>query len=341
MLQATGHDIQSDDRPTLSALQQEFPQFTIWREVTGERTRYIARQARPGINPHTVITADLAELRTILANSTAPQRGPGLGGTLAAPNVARMYDYWRGGKDYHAADRRAANAVLAEFPEVAGIARANRGFVVRAVAHVAAQGIAQFLDVGAGLPAWPAIHQIAREHDPASTVVYVDNDDVVLAHARALLADGPTVTVAEGDLRDPQAILTHPTVQTAIGFDRPVCLLLAAVLHFLEPDEADHAVSVLTAALAPGSYLVISAGTSTGTDPVLVERLRTAYAGASVITARPEDEVIAWFTGFDLVPPGLVDVRDWRPHRTAPDPTRARAGARFLAGVGRKAVPWL
>jgi len=326
---------------TLRDLQREYPQFAIWREVTGERTRYIARRARPEVNPYTVVTADLGELGTILATSALPPQVPRRADEFAVPNIARMYDYWRGGKDYHAADRRAASQVLAQFPEVARIARANRAFVTRATARAAAHGVAQFLDVGAGLPAWPAVHQVAQQHQPDATVAYVDNDAVVLAHARALLAAGPAVTVAEGDLRDPEAILSHPAVRTVIGFDRPVCLLLAAVLHFLEPAEADHAVGVLTAPLAPGSYLVLSAGTATGTDPALVERLRTAYAGASVVTARTEDEIRGWFTGFDLLPPGLVDARDWRAGRARPGAARTRSAARFLAGTGRKPAPRL
>ncbi len=327
------------ERPILHEVQKEFPQFAIWREICGEHVHCIARRIDPATHPHTVVTATLTELRAVLAETARQQ--PPRPAVPAAPNIARMYSYWTHGKDHYAADRHAADTVQAAFPEVAQIARANRAFVTRAVAHVTAQGITQFADIGAGLPAWPAIHQIAHRHNPTAKVCYIDNDEIVLAHARALLAAGPNVTVAPGDLRKPADILAHPVVRIVIDFDRPACLILASVLHFLEPHEADEAVATLTAALAPGSYLVLSAGTSTGTDPALIERLRAAYTGTSPIAARTEQDITRWFTGLHLLPPGLADVRDWRPGHTARRARTRPTAARFLAGVGCKPPPAL
>ncbi len=324
------------DLPTLHDLQQQFPGFAIWRDVTGERVRYVAQRAHPGVSPHTVVCATTAELRAELAGSSA-QAPPARPCEVA--NVARMYDYWLGGKDNYATDREAASKVTAQFPEVARVARANRAFVARAVAHVAAQGITQFVDVGAGLPTSPNVHEVARRVTPAARVAYVDRDPIVLAHARALLATSPGIAVVPGDMRDPHAILASSDLRSVIDLARPVCFLLASVLHFLDPGEADALVAALTGVMVPGSYLIISAGTSTGTDPALIGRLRAAYAGTTIISARTEQQIAAWFTGLHLVPPGLVDVRDWRP--ALKRHARTPPAARFLGGLAHKPVRWL
>jgi hypothetical protein len=327
--------------PTLRQVRREFPQFEIWREAAPDRARYIARARDLRLNPHTVVTADLAELRDALAGKASGQQ-PAVPGPDRPPNIARMYSYLTSGKDHIAADRRAADAVLAHFPEIAAIARANREFVTGAVARIAAQGVAGFIDIGAGLPTALNVHQVVQYINPSAVTCYVDSDEMVLAHARALLAAGPRVTVAQGDLRDPAQILAHPALRTAIDLAQPVCLILASVLHFLQADEADTAVATLKDEVAPGSYLVISAGTCTGTDPVLLERLHAAYAGTSVITARTETDIAAWFGGWVLLPPGLPDVRDWRSDGLPRLPRRHPAGppaARFLAGIGRKPSP--
>ena len=254
----------------------------------------------------------------------------------AVPSIARMYNYWTGGKDHHPADRQAANSVLTDFPEVAAIARANRDFVTRAVAWVAARGISQFLDVGAGLPAEPAVHQTAQRVHPAARTVYVDNDRLVITHARALLAD-PGVAVVPGDLRDPASILADAAKAGAIDLGKPVCVLLAAILHFLSSDEADAAVVAFTRIMVPGSYLIVSAGTSTGTDPALLCRLRAAYSSTTIVTDRTAQEIEGWFHGLELVPPGVVDVQAWRPgcHLSSLAPVAAR----ILGGVGQKVHP--
>ena len=320
----------SDD---LTVLRAEFPAYKIWQEHTPGRARYVARSLRDGLNPHTVVTSDLAELR----NALEPARPAGMiPFTPDQPNIARMYDYWLQGKDHYSADRAAADEITEKFPEVAQIAQANRAFLVRAVRHVARQGITQFLDLGSGLPTSPNTHEVACEAAPDARVCYVDNDPVVLAHARALLAIDGKVSVATGDIRDPATFLTDPALTHLIDPATPVCVLLVSVLHFLTAAEADAAVAAIRHWMAPGSYLVISAGTSTGTDPELVRCLRAAYGDTAPVTGRTADEIAAWFDGFSLARPGLVDVWAWRPSdspRTLrPDVSRAR----FLAGVGRK-----
>jgi hypothetical protein len=320
---------------TLTAIRRDFPHFRIWREITGNRTRYIARRQQPAPGPHTVVTADLGELRSALASDSGQEYdGPAVPLGVPAPNIARIYDYLLGGKDHYAADRDAACGILADFPEVAQAARANRKFVTRAVHYTATQGITQYLDIGAGLPTSPAVHETAQQASPAARVAYVDNDPLVVAYTRALLALGPGVTVVPGDMRDPAAILTHPDLRLLLDLNQPLCILPASALHFLLPGEADATVAAFRAAMAPGSYLIVSAGTSTGTSPALLDRLRSAYANTSDITGRTAEDIAAWLTGLELIPPGLVDVQAWHPgihhHWLTPHT------ARILAAVARK-----
>ena len=295
----------------LISLRADFPGFRIWWEIIGDRVRYVARSLCLDVGPHTVVTGDLCELRAILGDAVSRLRSHGreVSSGAAAPNIAGMYNRWLRGQDNFEPDRLAADALVAEFPQVAQDARANREFVARAVAHVAAQGVSQFLDIGAGLPSSPTVHEIAQRADRSACVAYIDNDPVVVAHLRArMLLAGPGVVVVEGDVRQPHGILTCAGPLGLIDLGQPVCVILAAVLHFVTPAEADATVAALIAAVAPGSYLILSAGTSTGTDPVLIERLHAAYAGAAVVSGRTEAEIAAYFTGLDLEPPELTDV---------------------------------
>ena len=313
-------------------LQADYPGYRIWREITPGRDRYVVRSLLPGLSPHTVVTDDLGELRDLLQ----PAGGPDLAAfTTARANIARMYAHWLGGKDSFEADRAAADAILTRFPEVADVARANRAFLARAVRHVARQGVRQFIDIGAGLPASPNVHEVAREQVPDARVVYLDRDPVVLTHARALLAVDDNIGVLAGDIRDPARALAGLALARVIDPGEPVCVLLGSVLHFLAADEADEAVAAFRAWMAPGSYLVISAGTSTGTDPELLRQLQAAYAGTAPVTARTAAEITAWFGGLTLARPGVVDVWAWRPDSIL---RPAQSRARMLAGVGRKAA---
>ncbi len=180
---------------------------------------------------------------------------------VATPNIARMYDYFLHGKDNFAADREAAGALTAMMPQLPAVARANRAFVRRAVRFAAGQGIGQFIDVGAGLPTQGNVHEVARQAAPHARVVYVDNDPVVCAHGRALLADR-AARIIEADLRRPDQILSHPLTRELIDFAEPVTLLCTGVLHFVPDDDDPHAVIArFGAVMAPGSCLVISHGT--------------------------------------------------------------------------------
>jgi S-adenosyl methyltransferase len=305
----------------LATVQADFPGYEIWREVLPDRDRYVVRSLLPGLSPHTLVTDDLGELRGLLEPGS-PLRAPAF--TTTKANVARMYAHWLGGKDSFAADRAAADSILVRFPEVAGLARANRAFLARAVRYVARRGVAQFVDFGAGLPDSPNVREIAREQVPDARVAYVDHDPVVLSHARALLATDENTSVVAGDLRTPALALADPRLGRVI---------LACVLHFLAADDADAAAAWFRRWMAPGSYLVISAGTSTGTDPGLLRQLQAAVGDATPVTGRTAEEIAAWFDGLAMARPGVVDVQAWRPD-TLVRPFRSRA--RILAGVGRK-----
>jgi hypothetical protein len=314
----------------LAVLRSEFPGYRIWRELTPGRVRYVARSLRAGLNPHTVVTADISELRDVLE----PADGPDLAAfTTARANIAWLYDHWLGGEDSSETSRSAADAVLERFPEVADVARTNRAFLARAVRHVTRQGVSQFIAAGPGLPTSPNVHELAIAEVPDARFVYLDCDPLVLAPARALATADDKVGVVAGDIRDPARALADPAMARMIDIGEPVCVLLGSVLHFLAADEADQAVAEFRRWMSPGSYLVISAGTSTGTDSELLQQLQAACGDAGPVTWRTAGEIAAWFDGFSLARPGLVDVWAWRPDSLL---RPAQSRARMLAGVGRK-----
>jgi len=246
-----------------------------------------------------------------------------------------MYDYLLGGKDNLGIDRERAEEAIKVDPLLPRIVRENRAFLGRVVRFLADDcGIDQFLDIGTGLPTNDNVHQIAQRSGSGTQVVYVDNDPIVLAHGRALLASDDNTTVIQADLRDPQSILDHPDVQRLIDFDRPVALLLLAILHFV-PDEANPQalVDVLRDALPKGSYLAITHG-SADLRPDIVYKVEEIYARtASPATARSQEQIGAFFGDFELVEPGLVWVPWWRP---TVEPASDSDLVWFLGGVGRK-----
>jgi SAM-dependent methyltransferase len=255
------------------------------------------------------------------------------------PHIARMYDYYLGGKNHFAADRELADKVIAAIPGMRTGPRENREFLGRAVRSLAVEaGIRQFLDIGTGLPTTNSVHEVAQQVAPSSRVVYVDNDPLVLTHARALLTsskEGRTAYI-QADLRNPQEILSSPVVQSMLDFSQPVALLLLAVLQFI-PDEDGPAeiVATLRDALAPGSYLIAShvtnehnvAGSAAG------ER---AYQSRGVPLHMRESAEFAdiAFTGMELLPPGVVLVSDWRPSGSGPLPLANEVNC--YGGVARK-----
>ncbi|MEU4836495.1 SAM-dependent methyltransferase [Streptosporangium sp. NPDC023615] len=237
------------------------------------------------------------------------------------PSVARIYDYLLGGKDNFVSDRAAAEKLIELTPNAREGVRSNRRFLRRAVRFMTEAGIRQFLDIGAGLPTQENVHQVALGLAPESRVVYIDNDPIVLTHGRALLADNGQTIVLDGDLREPSAVLDDPQVNAHIDFDRPVGLLLLAVLHFVPDDDmAERIVTTLRDRLAPGSAVAISHLSFGDLPEDKVAEGRALYnrTSAGSATPRSREEITRFFDGFELVEPGLVSTDDWRPEADHP-----------------------
>ncbi|GAA5190697.1 SAM-dependent methyltransferase [Rugosimonospora acidiphila] len=237
------------------------------------------------------------------------------------PSVARMYDYYLGGKDNFAIDREAVGRVEAAMPEVRQLALENRAFLRRAVRYLVASGVRQFIDIGAGLPTAGNTHEVAQRAAPESRVVYVDNDPIVLAHGRALLAADELTTVIGADLRRPADVIGDPELRRLIDFSEPVGVLLIAMTHFLVEEEFEPVMGSLRDALAPGSHVALTHVTSDHHSPEAVVGVEAAYrATPTPIYFRRHDEILRLFDGFDLVEPGLVTIDAWRPDPADPAP---------------------
>ena len=257
----------------------------------------------------------------------------------SVPHPARRYNYWLGGKDHFAADRESGDAIAEAFPIVVELARANRKFLRRSVRFLAESGVRQFLDIGTGLPAPDNTHEVAQRVAPESRVVYVDNDPIVMTHARALMQGDPLGKTAylEADLRDPAAILRHPALRDTIDLDRPVGLLMLAVLHFVHDDaRATAVVQELLGALPPGSYLALSHGTMDFSTPAGIAAYEKMFAaGGTDVRARDRATLEGWFADTEIVAPGIVPVSDWHPEDQPADrPVSQDLG--IYAVVGRK-----
>ncbi|MEV1003318.1 SAM-dependent methyltransferase [Nonomuraea sp. NPDC050202] len=249
----------------------------------------------------------------------------------SAANSARMYDYYLGGKDHFPADIAAARKVIALQPNVRPAARENRHFLRRAVTYLTQEaGIQQFLDIGAGLPTAGNVHEIA----PEARVVYVDHDPVVITQARALLGGSDRVRVVMGDVRDPDAILEHPSVCRFLDFDEPLALLLVGLLHFVQDREGAYGVVArLRDALPSGSFAAISHGMSEGFDKGLVNNISNVYSSQMSHQLRTRAQVEPFLTGLDLVEPGLVPITEWRPDGISEGLTAREVG--IIGAVGR------
>ena len=247
------------------------------------------------------------------------------------PSIARVYDYLLDGKDNFAADREVAERLLAVAPLTAVVTRENRQFLARAVTWAANQGISQFIDLGCGMPTAPNTHETARAVTPGARVAYVDNDPVVLSHLHALVANGdPGVTVVDGDLREADTILE--AVAAGIDLGAPACLLMGYLLHFFPPDAARDLAARYVAALAPGSYIVLSAGRA---DDEAAKRGFGAYSsGGTQVYNHSVPEFTSFFGSLELVPPGVVDAREWRPDWEQPVHLPPRDG-QAIVGVAR------
>ena len=231
--------------------------------------------------------------------------------TVAHP--ARRYNYWLGGKDNFAADRASGDAIEAQYPDIRTAAVQNRRFLQRAVRFLTAEaGIRQFLDIGTGLPTADNTHEVAQLIAPDSRIVYVDNDPLVMVHARALLTSSPQgrTDYVEADLHDPRSILDDPKLREVLDLKQPLALMLVAVLHFVGDDQQAHAViRELLAQLAPGSYLVASHATG----DFLVDEDTRQKLSAYDFVLRDGDQFAGFFAGLDLLEPGITPITSWRP----------------------------
>jgi SAM-dependent methyltransferase len=262
-----------------------------------------------------------------------------LGIDTTKPHPARMYDYFLGGKNNFAVDRETAEKALQSWGTVRSAARENRAFLGRAVRYLVAEaGIRQFLDVGTGLPSANNVHEVAQDLVPSCRVVYVDNDPIVLAHARALLTSAPDGKTAyiHADFRDPEEILGDPAVRDTLDFTEPVALMLVAILHFLpDPDDPQRIIRTLLDALPSGSYLIASHVTPEH-DPGGVMGLERTYqaAGVPAQSRVVDDFADLAFAGLELADPGLTLVSEWRPDSTGPRPLPSEVN--WYGGVARK-----
>jgi hypothetical protein len=261
---------------------------------------------------------------------------------VTRPSIARVYDYFIGGKDNFAVDRMVAEQSLKFVPDAQEAGRACRAFLGRAVRWLAGEAaIRQFLDVGSGLPTQRNVHQVAHEVDPSIRVVYIDNDPMVLAHGRALLADEVTTTVVQADLREPHEILTHDAVRQYLDFTQPIGLLLLSILHHINDSEDPGRIArILREALPSGSYLaIIHFWDPAAEHPHVSVKVRQAEQvfNESLGTGRwrTRDEIMAYLGDFEMVGPGLVPLAEWRP---APGETIHQGDSYYtmLCGVARK-----
>jgi O-methyltransferase involved in polyketide biosynthesis len=246
------------------------------------------------------------------------------------PNTARVYSRLLGGKDHFPADRAEADLLLEIYPPLAEMVHENRAFIAEAVTWAATQGIGQFLDLGAGLPTNPSVHQTARAVLPGARVAYVDLDPMVLSHARALLA-APGVGAVAADLRDPAAVLGKAELRAVIDPAESVCVILGAVVHFLDAGTAREVIVGYARLIAPGSCLVISCATYD--DETLAKRLAAEYTAGQFVNHTRED-VVSFFAGLELVGPGVSEAQTWRAWH--PEPVMRHREGHVLAGVARR-----
>jgi SAM-dependent methyltransferase len=248
----------------------------------------------------------------------------------SCPNIARVYDYWLGGKDNFPADRAEAERLIAVYPQIPLLARQSRLFLTRAVQWTAKQGVTQFLDLGCGLPTGRNTHEIAQAVHPDCRVVYVDADPVVLSHARALLR-GPGVTAIHGDLGEPSEILADLRARHLINLAEPTVVILGMVLHFFDAATARDIVATFARAVTPGSYFVLSVGSG---DEQTGDALARDYR-AGTLYNHSFAQIAAFLENLEPIPPGITDAVAWMPGLPGLPPP-AQSGERILAGVARK-----
>jgi O-methyltransferase involved in polyketide biosynthesis len=267
---------------------------------------------------------------------TDPELPPDINTNVAHP--ARVYDYWLGGKDNFPADRALAELMIQAIPNMRAMAAANRAFLRRAVRYLVQEaGIRQFMDIGTGIPTSPNVHEVAQGVAADARVVYVDNDPIVLAHARALLTsqDAGETAFILADLREPKSILDHPTLTSTLDLSQPVAVLAVAVLmYFRDTDNPNpfEMVATLLERMPSGSYLAVTHPTPDFNPEETAKAVGAAEAAGVTLVPRGKAEIEGFFTGLELVEPGVTPVLSWHPDEPVADPTVAY----YWAGIARK-----
>jgi hypothetical protein len=257
------------------------------------------------------------------------------GVNINVPHSARIYDYWLGGKDNFAVDRAVGEAMMKAIPGMRYMAGENRKFVHRAAHVLANMGIEQFLDIGTGIPTRPNLHEIAQKENPKTRVVYVDNDPIVLVHARALMissSEGRSEYIS-ADIRDPDSILNNEVLSDTLDFTKPIGLTLIAILMLLADDDDPWAkVAALRDEMPSGSYLAITHPTADFNPDEVTAAVDAATGAGMTLVARNEEAVKRFFGDWEMLQPGLVPVSSWRPDEEVHDPKAAY----YWSGVARK-----
>ncbi|MER5550532.1 SAM-dependent methyltransferase [Streptomyces sp. NPDC002793] len=260
---------------------------------------------------------------------------------ISVPSVSRMYDFYLGGSHNFEVDREAARRAMEFMPGLPKVMQANRAFMRRAVHYATGSGVNQFLDIGSGIPTFGNVHEVAQAADPEARIAYVDHDSVAVAHSRAVLDGNERAVIAAADLRKPQEILAHPEISGLLDLDRPVALLLVAVLHFVEDaDDPYVAVAELRDALVPGSLLILTHASYERIPLSQEEAGRTVGVYRDIrnpLIMRSKTEISRFFEGYEMVEPGLVAMPEWRPESPGTLAQEDPFAFSGFAGVGRKA----
>lgn len=311
-------------RNSLKALQDTHPGIEISMVAErGQPPGYVARGTDSNGKEFTVQSGTVEGLRRQI-------EGPLVDFDSSRPSIARVYDYWLGGSSNFAVDRELAARIEEVYPGTREMVTGNREFLIRAIRFVISTGVSQVIDVGAGLPTSPAVHDIAREIIPAARVAYVDNEMMVIRHLQAEIGGRPGLAAVPADLRYPGAVWARPEVDRVIDTGQPVLLILAFVLHFHDAAAARRIAAGFVRLLAPGSWVIITVATG---DTRIGAQISEAYT-AGTIHNHSERTFRAFFEGLEVYGPGLVDARAWHAHGPAgPVPERE---AIVLAGVARK-----
>lgn len=251
------------------------------------------------------------------------------------PNIARMYDYFLGGSANFAIDRAAAEELLEAFPGNTLWAQHNRSFLRRAVRHLCARGIDQFLDLGSGVPAAGNVHEIAQHENPAARVAYVDIEPIAVHHARHMLADNPTATATQADMREPETVLTAPGVAGLLDFTRPVAVLAVAILDIIEVADPPAVLAAYRDACTPGSALVISHSAQLAVSDEVRDGVAEVLAQTTTpqLNIRTAEEIAALLPGYSLLEPGVVPSAAWRPDTPLSDTDAQHSNGYAAVGI--------